>query len=123
RREVACRLGGLEQDECLGEWFEPMWGTVHADTRITLPRDRWSQINDLSLLRFGGYPFGVHADLADTLFVLRDNPGSNELQVYLWLAAELGRVTRGDRYAYQVTMGQVDKSTHQDLGVVPTTSR
>ncbi len=116
--DVAFRLVGLEQDECLGEWFEPMWGTVHADTRITLPRDRWAQINDLSLLRFGGYPFGVHADLADTLFVLRDKPGNNELQVYLWLAAELGRVSRGDRFAYQVTLGEVDKDKHQDLHLV-----
>ena len=118
RLDVAFRLVGLEQDECLGEWFEPMWGTVHADTRITLPRDRWAQINDLSLLRFGGYPFGVHPDLADTLFVLRDNPGANELQVYLWLAAELGRVTRGDRFAYQVTMGEVNKAEHQDFHLV-----
>jgi hypothetical protein len=116
--DIAFRLVGLEQDECLGEWFEPMWGTVHSDTRITLPRDRWAQVNDLSLLRFGGYPFGVHADLADTLFVLRDKPALNELQIYLWLAAELGRVTRGDRYAYQVVKGAVDKDQHKDFHLV-----
>lgn len=53
RLDVAFRLVGLEQDECLGEWIEPMWGTVHSDTSITLPRERWAQINDISL--------GVHA--------------------------------------------------------------
>ncbi len=116
--DVAFRLVGLEQDECLGEWFEPLWGTIHADTRIILPRDRWAQINDLSLLRFGGYPFGVYADMSDTLFVLRDDPGTNELQVFLWLAAELGRVTRGDRFAYEVTLGEVDKAKHQDRHLV-----
>jgi hypothetical protein len=116
--DVAFRLVGMEQDECLGEWFEPMWGTVHADSRITLPRDRWAQVADLSLLRFGGYPFGVYADLSDTLFVLRSDPAINELQVFLWVAAELGRVTRGDRFAYQVLMGTVDKDEHGDFHLV-----
>ncbi|MFH1463161.1 MAG: cellulose biosynthesis cyclic di-GMP-binding regulatory protein BcsB [Pseudomonadota bacterium] len=118
RLEVAFRLVGLEQDECLGEWIEPMWGTVHSDTSITLPRERWAQINDLSLLRYGGYPFALRADMSDMVELLPPDPGPDELQLALWLAAELGRVARGDRFAYQLRLGVGDQDSLHDKYLV-----
>ena len=105
--EVKFSLIGKEPPICLGEHHDEMWGTVHSDTRLTLPRDQWATIPDLSLLRYGGYPFTLRADLSDTLFVLPAEPQRADYQAFIWLAAEFGRVSRGDRFAYGVQKGPV----------------
>ncbi len=107
---------GIER--CDEEYGEPLWGTVHADSRITLPRDHWGYVPDLGLLRYGAYPFGLRPDLSDVVFVLRDSPSRTELQFFAWLAAEMGRAARGDRFGYSVHMGSVDKVREQDKHVV-----
>lgn len=96
----------------------PLWGTVHADSRITMPRDHWGYVPDLGLLRYGAYPFGLRPDLSDTVFVLRDKPSRTELQFFVWMAAEMGRAARGNRFAYDVHMGSVDKVKELDKHIV-----
>jgi len=96
----------------------PLWGTVHADSRITMPRDHWGYVPDLGLLRYGAYPFGLRPDLSDTVFVLRDKPSRTELQFFVWLAAEMGRAARGDRFAYDVQMGSLEKVRELDKHIV-----
>jgi len=120
RLDVAFTLLPKEHPQCLGDDRVDLWGTVHADSRITLPRDRWSYVPDLGLLRFGGYPFGLRPDYGETLFVLPAKPNRTELQLYAWLAAELGSVSRGDRFAYGTRMGPVDRvrDANRDLIVV-----
>ena len=109
RLDIDFALVGKDESGCLGDSKTDMWGTVHADSTITLPRNRWSYSPDLGQLRFGGFPFGLRADFGDTAFVLAEEPSRTELQFYLWLAAELGRVSRGDRFAYEVVVGSVDQ--------------
>lgn len=109
RLDIDFALVGKEDSRCLGDSKTDMWGTVHADSTITLPRNRWTYSPDLGQLRFGGFPFGLRADFGDTAFVLAEAPSRTELQFYLWLAAELGRVSRGDRFAYDVVVGSVDQ--------------
>ncbi len=118
--EVKFSLIGMDPPICLGEHHDEMWGTVHSDTSLTLPRDQWATIPDLSLLRFGGYPFTIRPDLSETLFVLPENPTRADYQAYIWLAAEFGRVSRGDRFAYGVQRGAVnpEKVSGQHLVVV-----
>ncbi len=108
RLDIDFSLIGKEEQRCLPDKGDPLWGTVHSDSRITLPRDRWSYVPDLGMLRFGAFPFGLRPDLGDTVFVLRDNPSRTELQFFVWLAAEMGRAARGDRFAYDVLMGSVE---------------
>ncbi len=109
RLDIDFALVGKDESRCLGDSKADMWGTVHADSTITLPRNRWTYSPDLGQLRFGGFPFGLRADFGDTAFVLAEAPSRTELQFYLWLAAELGRVSRGDRFAYDVVVGSVDQ--------------
>jgi len=107
---VRFSLTGLEEPICLGETHDELWGTVHSDSKFTLPRDYWARIPDLALLRFGGYPFGIRPDLSETLFVLPERPTRSDLQLFVWLAAELGRVARGDRFAYSVRLGGLENA-------------
>jgi hypothetical protein len=109
RLDIDFTLISKEEMRCLGDSKVEMWGTVHADSTITLPRNRWTYAPDLGQLRFGGFPFGLRADFGETAFVLADEPSRTELQFYLWLAAELGRVSRGDRFAYDVVVGSVEQ--------------
>ena len=109
RLDIDFTLISKEEMRCLGDSKMEMWGTVHADSTITMPRNRWNYSPDLGQLRFGGFPFGVRADYGETAFVLRDNPSRTELQFYLWLAAELGRVSRGDRFAYDTVVGSIEQ--------------
>jgi len=103
--QVRFQLVGREQPFCLGESHDQLWGTVHADTKLEVPRSVIPRQDDLSLLRYGGYPFGIVPDLAETLFVLPDFPTGDDVQLFAWLAAELGRVAKGNRFAYQVHTG------------------
>ncbi len=116
--EIKFSLIGKEPPICLGEHHDEMWGTVHSDTRLTLPRDQWATIPDLSLLRYGGYPFTLRADLSETLFVLPAQPSRADYQAFVWLAAEFGRVSRGDRFAYGVHRGPVRAEKVADLHLV-----
>ncbi|MEE2830457.1 MAG: cellulose biosynthesis cyclic di-GMP-binding regulatory protein BcsB [Myxococcota bacterium] len=109
RLDIDFTLISKEELRCLGDSKAEMWGTVHADSVITLPRNRWSYVPDLGQLRFGGFPFGLRADYGETAFVMAEDPSRTELQFYTWLAAELGRVSRGDRFAYDVVMGAVEQ--------------
>lgn len=116
--DVVFTLVDTEEHRCLGDNRVEMWGTVHSDTKLTLPRDRWSYVPDLSLLRYGGYPFGIRPDYSETTFLLRADPSRTELQLFAWLAAEFGRVGRGDRFAYDVKMGSLEKVKDEDRDVV-----
>lgn len=119
RLDVAFTLYPMEPPACIGsDRMNELWGTVHADSKIVLPRDRWSRMPDLSLLRFGAYPFGIHPDLSETLFVIPTKPTRTELQLYTWLAAELGRVARGDRFGYDVKVGAISRERHGDKDLV-----
>jgi len=118
RLDVVFTLVDKEEHRCLGDDRVEMWGTVHADSVLSLPRERWSYVPDLSLLRYGGYPFGLRADYSETTFLLRDNPSRTELQLFAWMAAELGRVGRGDRFAYEVKIGSLDTVKGEDRDVV-----
>lgn len=120
RLDIVWTLLPREEPTCIGNERESMWGTVHADSTLTLPRDQWVNSPDLALLRFGGYPFGLRADLSDSLFVLGKDPSRTELQLFGWLAAEFGRVSRGDRFGYGVRVGSFDKGRDgaKDLLVV-----
>ncbi len=115
---VRFSLVGLAEPVCLGETHDELWGTLHADSSITLPRDYWERIPDLALLRYGAYPFGLRADLSETLFVLPAKPTDSDVQLYLWLAAELGRVARGDRFGFGVRLGGIDQAKDEDLDLV-----
>lgn len=110
RLDIVFSLLPREEPTCIGNERESMWGTVHADSLIKLPRNQWTNEPDLALLRFGGYPFGLRADLSDSLFVLGKDPSRTELQLFAWLAAEFGRVSRGDRFGYGVRVGSFEKA-------------
>jgi len=103
---------------CIGTNHVPMWGTVHSDSTLTVPRERGLVRPDLGLLRFGGFPFGIGPDYANTRIVLPRAPTLPDLQMYAWWTAELGRVSRGDRFAYKVSLGSTEGSTEEDLLVV-----
>ena len=118
RLDVRFTLLQKEEPTCIGEDREHLWGTVHSDSRITMPRDRWARTADLSLVRYGGYPFGLHPDLSETVFVLPSEPSRTELQLYSWLAAELGRVARGDRFAYDVRVGPLTQEATEGRDII-----
>ena len=103
--DVVFDLRGYEDHTCLGAAHSFLWGTVHADSHIRLPRKTWRRINDLGLLRFGAYPFGIRADLSETTFVLPEAPSTRLIEAYVLLAGELGRVSRGDRFGFGLRLG------------------
>ncbi|MCO4768502.1 MAG: cellulose biosynthesis cyclic di-GMP-binding regulatory protein BcsB [Deltaproteobacteria bacterium] len=118
RLDVRFALLQKEEPTCIGEDREHLWGTVHSDSRLTMPRDRWARIPDLSLVRYGAYPFGLHPDLSETVFVLPSQPSRTELQLYAWLSAELGRVARGDRFAYDVRVGALTREATEGRDII-----
>jgi len=120
--EVRFELVGREAPICLGETQDPLWGTVHADSRFEIARARVPRLNDLSLLRHGGYPFGIRPDLSETLVILPALPTAQDVQLLAWVAAELGRVARGNRFAYGLRLGGLrgDEDRDRDLVVIDT---
>jgi hypothetical protein len=103
--DVVFDLRGYEDHSCLGAAHSFLWGTVHADSRIRLPRETWRRLNDLGLLRFGAYPLGIRADLSETTFILPEAPSDRLIEAYVLIAAELGRLSRGDRLGFGLRLG------------------
>ena len=118
RLDIAFTLVDKEEHRCLGDNRVEMWGTVHSDSTIKLPRDRWAYVPDLSQVRFGGFPFGLQPDYTDTVFLLRDSPSRTELQLFAWMAAEFGRVSRGDRFNYDVMIGDLERAKSENKNIV-----
>ncbi len=116
--DIVFDLRGYEDESCLGAAHSFLWGTVHADTSISLPREHWQRIHELGLLRFGGYPFGIRADLSETAFVLPEQPSEALVEAYLNLAGELGRLSRGDRIDFGMRLGPKPPSSGEDLDLI-----
>jgi hypothetical protein len=117
--QVSFTLLHRSRPPCIGEPGPAVWGTVHMDSTVTMPRDRWISGTDMTLLHYGGFPFGTSADLAGTRFVLAKKPSPTEVQMFLWFAAEFGRVARGDRFHYAVSLGgPVDATKGEHLVVL-----
>ena len=123
---VSFELRPQEGEDCLGEMQDPIWGTLHATTRFVVPRARWHNLSDLGLLKFGGYPFGIQPDYSDLTFVLPKEGGGREaddLQAYVELAAEFGRVSRGDHISFNFFRGSPEEAKALDTDVVVVTTQ
>lgn len=81
----ACRLTAAEQ----------IWGTLHSDSQVDLPREEIVNLPDLQLFRTG-YPFTVRQDLSETALVVPDNPSLEELGLMLEVTERLGRLSMAD---------------------------
>lgn len=74
---------------------QPMWGTVHGDSRFNLNRTNMVQLPDLKLLQ-SGFPLTAPQDLSQTAFLLPERPTSTELLAMLQASSRLGRLSRSD---------------------------
>lgn len=107
-----------KHEVCVGSRPVPNWGTVHAETVLTVPRERVVTSPNLALLRFGGFPFSLGPDYASSRIVLTTRPSAQDLQMFAWWTTELGRVSRGDRFAYRVSLGSDKGAGDDDLLVI-----
>ena len=71
-------------------------------SEFDFPRDYRSSLPDLSLLRFGLFPFGLRADLSDTIVLLPDESSGEAAAALFEFAGLLGRLVPADRFAFRV---------------------
>lgn len=74
---------------------QPMWGTVHGDSSFNLNRGRIVQLPDLKLFQ-AGFPVAAPQDLAQTAFVVPENPTNDELLTMLQASSRLGRLSHAE---------------------------
>jgi hypothetical protein len=85
-----------------------LWATLHPDSEITIERDRWVELPDLSLLQFGFFPYADPPDLSQTALVLPKAAGAEAFRSFAALALALGRDTRSRRIDLRATENGAD---------------
>jgi hypothetical protein len=80
-------------DRCVPPADPTLWATVHADTRIEVPRDRVAELPDLGRLQYGNWPFTLDASQGATVLAVPDAPTPSEVAAGFEVAARLGRTS------------------------------
>ena len=101
--EIAFHLVPLAHDVCRETGFRQLWATVLADSALTLPRDHWAMMPDLSRLSSAFWPFSVDPAGGGTAIVLPAQPTLGEVSGALQLAAALGRSSVASDPALELT--------------------
>jgi len=73
---------------------------LRGDSSLFLPREYVAELPDLALLRFGLYPFGLRADLAQA--VIGVPPSQEAFAALAELAVLLGRLTASEEFRIRV---------------------
>jgi cellulose synthase operon protein B len=72
---------------------QPMWGTVHSNSSLTLNRANVVQLPDLKRLQTG-FPLTAPQDLSQTAFVLPTTPSDADILTLLEVSGRLGRLSQ-----------------------------
>jgi hypothetical protein len=102
--DVRFHLVPKDFDPCALVGDQTLWATLHADTRLTLPRDRVAELPDLSRLRYRAWPFTLEPGVGATVLAVPDDPSPAEVSAGFALAAELGRQSRADAPAFRMVV-------------------
>jgi hypothetical protein len=97
-----------------------LWGTIHANTVLSVPGDVRSPLPDLGLLNDGGYPFTGFQDLSQMGLVLPDQITQADLNVMLQFLSRMGRIS-ASKTGIQVTVnrsGQLPEAVKKDRHLV-----
>ena len=105
--DLVYHLFPIDFDPCRRISDRMIWGTVFASTELTIGRDHYAELPDLSLLKHDLWPF-THADRDGGLrVVVSDEPDRHDASAAFLAAAQFGRVST---------------SEHPDFGVVASSS-
>ncbi|MGB3492624.1 MAG: cellulose biosynthesis cyclic di-GMP-binding regulatory protein BcsB [Elainellaceae cyanobacterium] len=94
-------LNPRESDICGPEADQQLWGTLNGDTRFHLNREAVTQLPDLRLLQTG-FPFTAPQDLSETVLVVPDQPGEQDIEMMLAIAQRLGQTSQAEAIRLQV---------------------
>ncbi len=92
-----------------------IWGTLWADSEVTLPRDHYAFLPDLSLLRYQLWPFGEQG----TEVLLPDQPTPAEVAAGMQLMADLGRRSVGSAWSARLTTTAASTNTKNRILLLP----
>ncbi len=73
-----------------------LWATVHKTSTLTMPRNFYTHLPDLGLLRYEWFPYTMYQDLQQTTIVVPDHPSAMDWAGLLTVSNELGRATISD---------------------------
>lgn len=94
-----------------------LWGTVFERTSITLPRDHYVDMPDLSKLRYGAFPYDFE-DGRSVAIVLPDAPTNVDLSAAMQIASDLGRLTIAEDPQLLVTQSGQEAPQNQHILLV-----
>lgn len=91
--QVVFNLFPVEHGRCKRVMEDQLWGTLYADSVISLPRDHTALLPDLSLFRYRAWPFTSERADESTDVVLSDRPTGLEVSSGLQILSDLGRLS------------------------------
>ncbi|GDX80156.1 hypothetical protein LBMAG42_19670 [Deltaproteobacteria bacterium] len=91
--DIVFHLFPRDFDECERVADHQISGTVYASTTVELPRDHVAEMPDLSLLRFGNWPFTALPGSGGTVVALPDAPDARAEAAAFILATRFGKLT------------------------------
>lgn len=70
-----------------------LWATVFQRSEVTLPRDHYAEMPDLSLLQYRAFPYDLQNEERPVAIVLPDEPSPLDISAGMQVAGDLGRLT------------------------------
>jgi hypothetical protein len=92
--DIVFHLFPRDFDECERVSDKQIWGTVFASSAIELARDHVAEMPDLSLLRYGNWPFNALSPNGGTVVVLPDAPDGRAEAAGFMYATRMGKLTQ-----------------------------
>ncbi len=90
---VVFHLFPINYDPCRRVSDKQIWGTVHAKTEIKLDREYFVEMPDVSLIKYGGFPYTLWANMKDVVFVIPDKYTLQDIHNLLLLVSYFGKNT------------------------------
>ncbi|MFZ5475723.1 MAG: cellulose biosynthesis cyclic di-GMP-binding regulatory protein BcsB [Myxococcota bacterium] len=113
--EVGFHLFPADFDACRYLSDRTIWGTLYAESELTLARDHVADLPDLDRLAFRAWPFTLEPGGGEVLALLPDRVDATDLAAGVQLAAELGRISTADMPAFRLASAadvSLERGTH-----------
>lgn len=83
-----------------------IWGTLWSDSSLSVPRDHYADLPDLSLLRFRLWPFTDEGADQSMMVVLPDIPSANDLSAGMQLMTQLALQNNSTSWSIHMSTSQ-----------------
>ena len=99
---VVFHLFPINYDPCRRVSDKQIWGTIHASSTVKMDREYFTEMPDVSLIKYAGFPYTLWQNMKDVVFVLPDKYDYDDIHNLLLLVTYFGKETSPQSIQFKV---------------------